>query len=142
MGLSPLAHSSKRHLCTKYLVLKIYLGKNDGERQLLASNSHPSKSKREAATRDSQLFPKQKLRYNLALRGRVEMDRTGKMQSTTREQEAGTGEVETPLWRFNGELVVTTLGPPGKRDGSLRRHSWRAGPCVVPVSRLRPPALR
>ena len=103
MGLPLRAHSSKRYFCTKYLVLKIYLGKSDGERQILAFKSHPSRSKREAATHGSQLFPKQQLRDALALRGRVEIIGQGRGQSTTKEQEAATGEVETPLWRFNGK---------------------------------------
>lgn len=79
MGLPLLSKGSKRYFYTKYLVLKIYVGKRDGERHILASKSYPSRSKREAATGGSQLFPKQQLRDALVVRRRVEMgsDREG-----------------------------------------------------------------
>ena len=58
---------------------------------------------------------------------RVEMDWTGTGQSTTREQEAATGEVETPLWRFNGEDGGHNLGVARKarwRSAEMLTASW------------------
>lgn len=65
---------------------------------------------REAATHGSQLFPKQQLRDALALRGQVEMIGQGRGAVDDKEQEVVTGEVETPLWRFNRQDGGHNLG--------------------------------